>query len=338
MNPPSITFFCELEPERLERLFSDGKVIKSLTQLNANLSLGLLDFSAKRAEVIKKLNKAGIPVTAWILLPKEQGYWTSLDTIDETVERYQQFKTWVAKNKLSFSTIGLDIEPRLETVTGLGLKPLKQAPALMGRLFKGDQTISYEVTARALIQTIRADGYAVETYQFPTVIDERAAHSNVLAKTLGLSTIRADREVLMLYSSFFPKYSDSILWSYAQQAQAIGLGSTGGGVELTGMPPLKMLRWIDLKRDLLLASQRVNHIYIFSLEGCVEQNFMQRLLDLDWNTPIIPPGRSASGITLLRKTGQGLLWVLSHPLESLFGLILLDRIVRLINRLFSKKQ
>jgi hypothetical protein len=186
-----------------------------------------------------------------------------------------------------------------------------------------------------LIQTIRADGYAVETYQFPTVLDERSAHSNVMAKTLGIPPLLADREVLMLYTSFFPKYPDSILWSYAQQCQAAGVGSTGGGVEIEGLPALKTMRWIDLKRDLLLASQTVKNLYIFSLEGCITNNFMDRLVKLDWDARVIPPARSAMGISLIRKVGQGLLWTLSHPFEALLGLMIGTQLIKKLRKLLS---
>ena len=267
MNKPSLTFFCELESEALTDLFRDGTVIDFLKKMDANLSLGLLELSKQRADVVKKLNHAGIPVTAWLLLPAEQGYWTSLDTIRESVQRYAEFKTWKDKYKLSFAAVGLDIEPKIETMGSLSKRPLSQVIPLLRRLVTGNHYREAEIEARALIQNIHADGFAVETYQFPTVLDERVARSNVLAKTLGIPALPADREVLMLYSSFFPVHADSILWSYAKEAKAVGVGSTGGGVEIEGVPPLKTLRWIDLKRDLLLASKAVDHLYIFSLEG-----------------------------------------------------------------------
>ena len=338
MNQPTLTFFCELEPEQLTHLFSDGKVISSLSKLKANLSLGLLDFSIKRSEVVKKLNRAGIPVTAWILLPKEQGYWTSLDTIRETVQRYTEFKTWKEKYKLSFAAVGLDIEPKIDSMGALSKRPLNQVFPLIKRLLFGNNYKEDEIEARALIQNIHADGFAVETYQFPTVIDERTARSNVLAKTLGIPALPADREVLMLYSSFFPVHADSILWSYAKEAKAVGVGSTGGGVEIEGVPPLKTLRWIDLKRDLLLASKAVDHLYIFSLEGCVEQRFLDRLLNLDWDTDVLPPERTATGISLVRKVGQGVLWSLSHPFETFFFTILITRFFKGLARLLSRKK
>ncbi len=336
MSKPSLTFFCEMETSKLTELFAGSKVVNYLAKLDANLSLGLLDLSAERAEVIKKLNKAGIPVTAWILLPKEQGYWTSLDTITETRQRYIEFKNWATKHKLRFAAIGLDIEPRIQVMTALNQDPFRQILRLIKRFFFETRLKNSELAAKALIQTIHEDDYPVETYQFPTVLDERAVGSKFFAKTLGLPSLPSDREVLMLYTSFFKIYPDSILWSYAQECQAAGIGSTGGGVEIEGVPPLKTLRWIDLKRDLLLANLSVRHIYIFSLEGCMANNFMDRLVNLDWDTQVIPPSRSATGITVIRKVGQGFLWALAHPLEVLSALIVGTVIIKKINRFLSR--
>lgn len=338
MSNPALTFFCELEADTLKKLFSENKVIAALLKLDANLSLGLLDLSTERAEVVKKLNKAKIPVTAWLLLDKEQGYWTSLDTIEETALQYFLFKAWKTKYKLVFAAVGLDIEPKLDTVSELGKNPWNHAPILAKRFISNQDYYEKLATAKALIQTIRSDGYAVETYQFPTVVDERIAKSSVLAKTLGIPPLSGDREVLMLYTSFFPAFDDSILWSYARQSQAVGVGSTGGGVEIEGVPPLKTMRWIDLKRDLLLASKAVDNIYIFSLEGCVNNNYMERLLDLDWSTQVIPPERSAMGISLIRKVGQGVLWTLSHPLEVLLGITMAASFLRFMRKVFAIKK
>ena len=75
---PRLTFFCELEADALETLFADSSVIDNLVTLEASVSLGILDLSPGRAAVVRRLNEAGIPVIAWQLLPKEQGYWFNL--------------------------------------------------------------------------------------------------------------------------------------------------------------------------------------------------------------------------------------------------------------------
>jgi hypothetical protein len=80
MPVPRLTFFCELETADLQALFEDGSVIEDLQSLNAAVSLGLLDLKPERAEIVRRLNRAGLPVTAWLLLPKEQGYYSCLKT------------------------------------------------------------------------------------------------------------------------------------------------------------------------------------------------------------------------------------------------------------------
>ena len=333
MPKPSLTFFCEMDGIALAALFQDGQVLTSLKKLGANLSLGMLDLSEKRAEVVKKLNKAGVPVTAWLLLSKERGYWTSLDTVQETAQQYGEFKQWQEKYKLAFAAIGLDIEPRIEIMSALSKNPGRETLSLLKRFIVSSDPLDFENEAHALIDHIRSDGYAVETYQFPLIVDERMARSHVLLKTLGLPSLNSDREVLMLYSSFFPVQADSLLWSYAKEAQAVGVGSTGGGVEIAGMPPLKTLRWIDLKRDLLLASKAVKHVYIFSLEGCVQNRYMDRLCNLNWQTEVLPPEKPAAGIWIIRRLFQGLMWAFSHPFDAILGILLVNTVWNFLRRI-----
>jgi len=324
---PTLTFFCELPSEKLQALFADRKIIPQLRRLGANISLGLPDFSPERAAVVKKLTHERVPVTAWLLLPKEQGYWTSLDTVAETIRCYQQFKEWSAKNKLQWAAIGLDIEPRRDRKL-FGSQWKAELPDLAARLFAERKYQARETDLRGLITQIRLDGYAVETYNFPFVSDERLAGSNVIAKTLGTPALDADREVLMLYSSFFAKHGDAILWSYAQQAQAVGLGSTGGGVELEDGEPLRALSWPELRRDLLIASHFSQHLYLFSLEGCIEHGYLDWLESFDWNWPVEMPNRTGKGVNAVRGALQGLLWASAHPTAILFSVLVLNALLR----------
>lgn len=317
MQKPSITFFCELDETHLVDLFASNSLIQQLSRMGANICMGIQDLGAERAKIVKKLTKAGIPVTAWLLLPREQGYWTNLDTIPQTFDRYYEFRKWSLDNQLTWAAVGLDIEPRIDFLTKLSNNPFQQIPTLIKRFFAVSRYKKSKEDARSLIRQIHADGFAVEVYQFPFVLDERAARSTVLTRLLGTPPLEADREVLMLYSSFFDSHADAILWSYASQASAVGLGSTGGGVEIEGIPQLKTLRWIDLKHDLLLAHQSTNRLYIFSLEGCVENNYLDRLEDLDWSTPVSLPIHKSNHITFYRKVLQIMLWIFSHPLQSL---------------------
>lgn len=318
---PSLTFFCELPSDKLKKYLNDPKTIRQLQQLHANISMGLLDFSSERAAIVKQLTKAGIPVTAWLLLPKNEGYWTSLDSVPATIRVYGEFKDWTRKNKLQWAAIGLDIEPRIDRMQSFGKSWYRSLPNIFSRLISDRKYSALENDLRALINIIRMDGFAIETYNFPFVVDERAADSRILAKALGTPPLNADREVLMLYSSFFNKFGDAILYSYASQAEGIGLGSTGGGVELENGEPLKSMQWEDLRRDLLISKNFTQHIYIFSLEGCVENNYLEKLITFNWVGKVHLPIQTGQSISILRKTIQGILWMFSHPLVILLPIL-----------------
>ena len=49
-----ITFFCELRAQELKKLFEDRFVFDDLKTLNAGISLGILDLSPERANVVKQ--------------------------------------------------------------------------------------------------------------------------------------------------------------------------------------------------------------------------------------------------------------------------------------------
>ncbi|MHC1741104.1 MAG: hypothetical protein AB9897_08355 [Anaerolineaceae bacterium] len=324
----NISFFCELPTDQLCQLFSNKQLIDQLKRMNANICMGMLDFSSERAAVIKQLTKAGIPVSAWLLLPKSQGYWTSLDTVSEIVRCYSNFRQWAKKNSLHFAAIGLDIEPKIERMKLFSSRLDKIVAELLPRLFSGKKYRQRSNSLQSLINQIRIDGYPVETYNFPFVVDERLADSNIFSKVLGTPPLEADREVLMLYSSIFKNNGDAVLWSYAHQAQAIGLGSTGGGVDLADGEPLRSLRWIDLRRDLLISKNFTKHIYIFSLEGCVKNGYLERLVNFDWNVEVTPPTNTGSRVTFLRKLLQFFLWFFSHLEYLLLPMLFLSLLMK----------
>jgi len=159
-SQPCLTFFCELPAEQLKECFS-AATIHTLKELHANLSLGIKDFSNERAAIVQQLTKAGIPVTAWILLPEEKGYWTSLDTVAETATVYAQFKAWTVKHKLQWGAIGLDIEPRYNKISLFAPNWIKATPNIFLRMLQTGKYRRLEGDLSALINLIRNDGYAV---------------------------------------------------------------------------------------------------------------------------------------------------------------------------------
>lgn len=57
----------------------------------------------------------------------------------------------------------------------------------------------------------------------------------------------------MLYTSVLPVVGPGLLWIYAAEAEAVGVGSTGGGPDIPGHPQVPALDWDAFSRDLRLA-------------------------------------------------------------------------------------
>jgi hypothetical protein len=306
-SPPRLTFFCELEVEPLQALFADPAVCVYLVELKASVSLGLLDLSAERAAVVRQLHAVGIPVIAWQLLPAEQGYWFNLDNAPQAAARYEAFREWTSTHGLRWDGVGLDIEPDLHELRRLLAGGWRQRFALLRRLRQGERLRWAREAYEALITRIRADGYRVDTYQLPLIVDERQAGSTLLQRLLGVVDLPADREVLMLYSSFVRPHGAGLLESYGPQARSIGVGSTGGGVVLPGAGAAPPLSWDEFTGDLRRARRLCEDLHVFSLEGCVRQGFLPRLRAFDWSGPEEAPKTPTRRMRLMRRVGG---WVL----------------------------
>ncbi len=325
MSQPKITFFCELPSDELTKLFDGRFVIDDLKALGANLSLGILDLTDERAKVVKRLNKAGVTVIAWLLLPEEDGYWLNADNYEKAAARYVSFKAWTEAHDLDWSGIGLDIEMDInelrDIMTG---NPSRQFVKDLLKRYRDKQSVEKARQAyQALVDLIHADGYPVESYHLPLISEERRAQSTVLQRLARLVDINTDHEVLMLYSSFLRPDGDSVLWSYAPDADSIGVGSTGGGVDLPGVIDIDPLSWEEFSRDLRLCVMQQKPVHIFSLEGCVQQEFLSKLNTFEWDHPMPIPG-SVNKVKVFRTGFATILWLLERPwviLAALAGLI-----------------
>ncbi|QDE68229.1 hypothetical protein BHS09_15275 [Myxococcus xanthus] len=314
MKPHMLTFFCELEAEPLRELFATPGVEEDLVALDAGVSLGLLDLGPERAQVVQRLNRMGIPVTAWLLLPTDEGYWFHAGNVAQATARYEAFQAWTAEHHLTWEGVGLDIEPDIRELRRWMEGGWRQLGEILPRLVQGHRIRDARAGYARLMERIRADGYRVDAYQFPIIVDERESRSTLVQRLAGVLDLPADREVLMLYTSFLRPHGPSVLWSYGPGSQSLAVGVTGGGVELPGAFAARPLDWTEFSRDLRLAVRWTHDLHVFSLEGCVQQGFLNRLRTFDWDAPVTPPATAARHVDTVRRAARLLLrtsaWVL----------------------------
>ena len=307
VSPARLTFFCELEPGPLTGLFADVSVLEHLRALGAAVSLGVLDLSPERADVVRRLNTAGVPVIAWQLLPKPLGYWFHQGNVAAATARYADFLAWTRAEGLVWAGVGLDIEPDIRDMARALEARWRLLPALLPRLFRGALLRESRAAYTALMERIRGDGWPVDTYQLPFIVDDRRARATLLQRLTGVLDVAADREVLMLYTSFVRPHGPGLLESYGPQARAVGVGVTGGGVDGHGLIEVPPLSWTEFARDLRLTRRWTEDVHVFSLEGCVRQDFLSRLHGFDWTPEALGPPGPRRRVRLLRWLVGGLL-------------------------------
>ena len=306
-GPPVLWFACDGPTSDLERMFSEPEVISDLQALKAGVSLALPELTERRAQVVLKLNQAGIPVTAWLALPGEEGYYLNASNVQEAMVRFKDFERWSASYSLRWASIGLDIEPNIQDFEALGKDHRRHLVfTIIGRYFNGGRIKRAKASYAELIGEINRNGYTVETYQFPFIADERDVHSTVLERISGIVDIRADREVLMLYTSFNRKLDSALIWVYGPEAQAIAVGSTAGS---DADPRFHRLDWEEFSRDLRVARHFSDTIGVYSLAGCVQQGFLDRLRTMNWDEPVLIPRDAVQRAERLRTRIQRAIWI-----------------------------
>lgn len=319
-RPDLIFACCDQGAESLKTVLGDPAVVADLKDLHAGLAVALDDLSPLRAQIVQQLNEAGIPTIAWLVLPRDQGYYVNASNAPQAAARFAQFEQWTQANHLRWDAVGLDIEPNFEEFKGSKAHIFWM---LVRRSFGGERVRKAKAEYSALIRQIQAAGYPVQTYQMTFLADERKAHSTLLERLFGMVDVRGNQEVLMAYSSFNHRAGAAAVWSYGQDAQALAVGSTLSTGNAQMDAKYGPLNWEEFSRDVIVASHFSSTVGVYSLEGCVRQGFLPRLKSMDWNQSVTIPGASVEGVHRFRLMVQAILWTVSHFFYFLTAFLIL---------------
>ena len=331
--PQLIFTCCDQGIRAMHSLFADPMVLADLKELHAGLAVALGDLSPERTLLVHRLNEAGIPAIAWLLLPGEQGYYANVDNAPQMAARFAMFDKWTREHGLRWEAVGLDIEPNFGEF---------KAPkwrifwTMLRRSFDGERVRGPRAAYSALIREIRARGYRVQTYQLPFLADERKVHSTMLERLFGLVDVRGDEEVLMAYSSFNHMAGGAVVWTYSQDAQRLAVGSTLGSGNAKLDAKYGPLNWEEFSRDTIVASHFSPAVGVYSLEGCVRQGFLTRLTGKDWSQGVVLPAAAMARMHRFRLTVQSILWTASHLLYLVAALLM--AVIWIIRRRIRRKQ
>jgi hypothetical protein len=303
---PNLIFFCELTPTDLHHLLVEQEVINTLVTHGYGVALALRDLNDQQVENVRLLNHYGVPLIAWLLLPPGEGAWFHLQNYPQAIERYRAFRAWADPHHLGFLAVGLDIEPPPGEMIRLQRFGIRD---FVRRIWQARENVLFAAARAAyndLIAEIHHDGYEVHIYQLPILADDRRAGTSLVQRAFDIVDLPADAEILMCYSSIpinriNNDLGGALIGSYGPDADGIGVGSVGP-LTLTGsgnddLPPLP---WEALERDLLLAAQHTDTIYIYSLEGCTDRHLLARIAAINWDAEPPPTNWKRTLVSIIR--------------------------------------
>jgi hypothetical protein len=322
LPPAHLIFASDSHTSELKALFTP-ELMDELHQINAGVALSTGDFSSERAQIVRRLNEAGIATVAWIVLDQRDGYYVNAENAAATARRFAEFDRWTTENGLRWEAVGLDIEPLLRDWDVMNHQRLRFLLMILRRLFVSNgqvyRTREFYVD---LIRGMQSRGYYVQTYQLPLIVNERKAHSTVLERILGLVDVRGDQEVLMLYTSFNPALGAAMIYQYGPYTQAIAVGSTAGTPDAVPSGKFSPLNWDEFSRDLIVARHFSPIVGVYSLEGCVSNGYISRLKAMNWNRSLLIPAASIKKAARIQKVIYHMLWM-ARLTPYLIGLVLL---------------
>jgi hypothetical protein len=312
---------CNQDIQQAQLLFDTPGLLVSLRNLHAILAMPILDFSPQRVALVQRLNQAGIPLVAGIVLPDGGDFYLNADDAPKATARVAAFEQWTSDNHLQWSAVGLDIEPNFTELASLKTHRWRLLTTLVRRSFDFPRIERARQAYSALIAQTQAHGFPVQTYQLPFLPAERWAHSTLIDRLLGTVDVRGNEEYLMIYTVYARPAGAGIIWLLGPNTQSIAIGSTAG--DGTPGTPTGPLDWNEFSRDLLVASHFRNHIGIYNLEGCIRQGFLPRLETFNWSQSVFIPAASIHRAERLGTVVPAILFALSHFVYLLVAMLLL---------------
>jgi len=320
-----LTYMCDIPAAELADFF-DEALIAHMGVHRLRICLTMRDFSPLRAELVRRLNRARIVVVAWIVRDEHDSA-RDYRMHDAALlgERYREFLQWSTQHGLGWDAIGIDIEPDIRDAVRFGDQPTVDVNTLVRRIADRWHIDAATSDYATVVTQMRADGFAVESYEIPFVRDDRVSGSTIARRLLGLPDLAADRTVIQLYSSNVRPYGPGLIATYAPEASSVLIGSIAADGHNRPLSENELLR--DLGH---VAACGVTHIYIADMQAVYAVPGLADLIVAQaWRTQTLPPTDEVHHqVSRMRAGVRALLWAGARPavlLPLLIPVLLLIR-------------
>ena len=168
---------------------------------------------------------AGIPMTAWIVLPKAHGYYVNVGNAAQTAARFSEFDKWTTDNGLRWEAVGLDIEPTFQEFGSLTGDVRRLAIMVIRRSFDWERVRRARGDYQALVRQHAGPRLSlckpINSRSSPTTeggLDASATH----LRSRGRPRQRGSADALQSLSEPF---GAGLIWAYRPDAQIVAVAA-----------------------------------------------------------------------------------------------------------------
>ncbi len=233
------------------------------TKMALAIATGVGPLDEDFANVIKLCNSANVPVTIWLTLPDELGYWSNASNTSETFQRVVEIISWSEKYNVKLERVGFDLEWPVQLAqaqqSGKWIKFFKLFKSYKKK-FDPHAQANFEKT----LGTLEAFGIGYEFYVFPPILHKLSA--------TGLEIPEGARVIEMDYSSFSPRFIAQWIIRKTRDWKTIPAIGIVNGIEketpgrmLSPKLP-RNLTSEDIGKDLSTIG-RTNELYVFAMNS-----------------------------------------------------------------------
>ena len=323
---PIISVIMDVPAADVLHQLSDA-AIAVLAVHRVRIVLAMRDFTDVRAERVRALNRAQIPVVAWITRDTTdvvRHY--SMHDAGLVRERYTDWQQWSTQQGLHWDAVALEVEPDLHEAVHFSAEPQVNTNVLIQRVADHWHIESATRAFDEVFAHIRRDGLSIEVFEVPFVRDDRVSGSTLARRVMGLPELHGDRSVARLHSSMIRPYGSGVIANYAPEFSAVAIGDLQAH---DGHQPLSA---DELWRDLAhVAACRVAHVYLAGLSLVDMPAVMAQVLSFTWvraPAPVIDDTQQR--VSRMRAGVRALLWAGARPAVLL---PLLSQVLLLIRRM-----
>lgn len=268
------------------------------------------------AALTRSARDQGVPVRAWLLLPREQGYWIGESNVEHFVAALERLVAWCgAPGGPAFDGVSVDLEPAYdyseELRTTKKARPDRWLPLLARHVEPARFQRAQSVLARG-VDAARRHGFYMHAVSYPLVLDQPDGDVTIEdAFDIPVTGSDWDEVSVMVYQTAFAQQIGSwlgpdLVHSYALDCvrrfgarAGIDVGVVGDqGVGLD--PGDRYPSTNELRDDVaaaLAAGIPLDRIRVYGLGGALGAGGVERWLGLPEPPPKPPPpSREVAGV------------------------------------------